>query len=52
MKFKLMLELEFTTSPGDGCWWVLDSKKMILISTQVEVVVEDGVELGNRNFSI
>ena len=41
--------LEFTTSP-DGGWvvgWVLDFMRLMLISTQVEVVVEVGVELGN-----
>ena len=42
MKFKI----EFTTSPGGGCW-VLDFTRLMLISTQVEVGVEVGVELGN-----
>ena len=28
--------------------WVLDFTRLMLISTQVEVVVEVGVELGNR----
>ena len=44
MKFKL-IHLEFTTSPGGG--WVLHFTRLMLISTQVEVVVEVGVELGN-----
>ena len=30
-----------------GGWWVLDFTRLMLISTQVEVVVEVGVELGN-----
>ena len=30
-----------------GGGWVLDLTRLMLISTQVEVVVEDGVELGN-----
>ena len=29
-----------------GGWWVLDFIRLMLISTQVEVVVEVGVELG------
>ena len=41
-----------TTSPGGGWWvvggwWVLDFTRLMLISTQVEVVVGVGVELGN-----
>ena len=35
---------------GGGWWeggWVLDFTRLMLISTQVEVVVEVGVELGN-----
>ena len=35
--------------------WVLDFTRLMLISTHVEVVVEVGVELGNRvldNFSL
>ena len=49
-KLKLnMLELVITTSPGGG-WWVLDFTRLMLISTQVEVVVEVGVELGNKVF--
>ena len=53
-KLKLnMLKLVITTSPGGGWWvgagcWVLDFTKLMLISTQVEVVVEVGVELGNK----
>ena len=44
-KLKLnMLKLVITTSPGGG-WWVLDFTRLMLISTQVEVVVEVGVEL-------
>ena len=37
-----------TTSPGGG-GWVLDFTRLMLISTQVEVVVEVGVELGNNS---
>ena len=29
-----------------GGWWVLDFTRLMLISTQVEVVAEVGVELG------
>ena len=43
-----MLKLVITTSPGGG--WVLDFTRLMLISTQVEVVVEVGVELGNKSF--
>ena len=31
-----------------GGWWVLDFTRLMLISTQVEVVVEVGVELGKK----
>ena len=31
--------------------WVLDFTRLMLISTQVEVVVEVGVELGNKNLT-
>ena len=46
-KLKLnMLKLVITTSPGGGWWvggwWVLDFTKLMLRSTQVEVVVELG----------
>ena len=41
--------MSITTSPGGGGWvgggWVLDFTRLMLISTQVEVVVEVGVEL-------
>ena len=46
MKFKLMFQLEFTTSPGGGGGWVLDFLRLMQITTQVEVVVELG------NFSL
>ena len=47
---KVDVKLEFTNCPG-GWWvesggWVLDLTSLILISTQVDVVVED--ELGNK----
>ena len=48
MELKLKLKLKLvTTSPGG--WWVGGWTKMksMLFSTQVEVVVEVGVELGN-----
>ena len=45
-KLKLnMLKLVITTSPGGG-WWVLDFTRLMLISTQVEVVVEIGAAFG------
>ena len=31
-----------------GGGWVLDFTRLMLISTKVEVVVEDGVELGKN----
>ena len=34
-----------------GGGWVLDFTRLMLISTQVEVVVEVGVEFGNYNLS-
>ena len=37
------VKVEFTTSLGGG--WVLDFTRLMLISTQVEVVVD--VDLGN-----
>ena len=40
--------VQLTTSPGGG-WWVLDFTRLMLISTQVEVVVEVGVELGKMS---
>ena len=46
MKLKLTLKLHFTISPGGWVvvvgWWVLDFTKLMLRSTQVEVVVELG----------
>ena len=46
MELKLKL---VTTRPG-GLWWVggWTKTKLMLFSTQVEVVLEDGVELGNK----
>ena len=46
MKFKLTLQLEFTTSPGG--WWVLDFTKLMQshLPTKVAVEVED--ELGKN----
>ena len=46
----MKIKLEFTTSPGGwlllvGC--VLDFTKLMLISTEVQIVVEVGIELGN-----
>ena len=32
--------------------WVLDFTRLMLISTQVEVVVEVGVELGKRDLGL
>ena len=40
------ISMSIITSLGGG-GWVLDFTRLILISTQVEVVVEVGVELGN-----
>ena len=48
MKFKLMFYFSSLLALVGG--WVLDFTRLILISTQVEVVVEVGVELGNRKF--
>ena len=59
MKLKFLIEIgvEFgveveATSPGGGWvldgWWVLDFTRLMQISTQVEVVVEVGVELGKK----
>ena len=48
MKFKLSSLLARVVGGG----WVLDFTRLMLISTQVEVVVEVGVELGNTNFLI
>ena len=54
------ISMSITTSPGGGGWvggwwmggWVLDFTRLMLISTQVEVVVEFGVELGNSIISL
>ena len=35
-----------------GGYWVLDFTRLMLISTQVEVVVEVGVELGKIHFKL
>ena len=35
-----------------GGWWVLDFTRLMLISTQVEVVVEVGVDLGKILFHV
>ena len=43
MKFKLTLQLEFTTSMGGS--WLLDFMRLMLSLTQVEIVVEVGTEL-------
>ena len=49
MKFKLRSLLALVVGGG----WVLDCTRLMLISTQVEVVVEVGVELGKtRNNSL
>ena len=52
IKYKLMYSQSSLVARvvGGGCvgwWWVLDFMRLMLISTQVEVVDEVGVELGN-----
>ena len=47
MKFKLMFLLSSLLARVGG-GWVLDFTRLMLISTQVEVVVEVGVELGKN----
>ena len=51
LKLNLMFELSSLLARVVGGWlgggWVLDFTRLMLISTQVEVVVEVGVELGN-----
>ena len=50
IKFKLMYSSLLAWVLGGG--WVLDFTRLMLISTQVEVVVEVGVELGNSKMPL
>ena len=47
MKFKVMYSSLLARVVGGG--WVLEFTRLMLISTQVDVVVEVGVELGNTS---
>ena len=48
MKFKLRSLLALVVGGLVVGGWVLDYMRLMLISTQVEVVVEVGVEHGNK----
>ena len=54
MKFQLSSLLARVVGGGwwvlGGGWRVLDFTRLMLISTQVEVVVEVGVELGKKQY--